>query len=353
METIEQQKIIVTGGDGFLGTYVVQMLQYCGVRNIFIPRSRHYNLIHIDHTCRLLRDYPPDQIIHLASTCLRINNDAKLTSFENHSDVTIWRNLIDVASKNHIPKITIILEYHAYPPWCHSSFNEIELDDLDNWSECQLHHPSQQLLKEIQSLTRYPYPVDCNNPGAVGCPHPTESKISVLITSEVYGPGDHFQVNGRRLLSSTIRLLSDAKEQGKSQVIVSGHPDDELDFLYALDAAEGIVNAIKSPSEIGIMNLASTNISRWGMVVEQIASYLDYYGEINWTESDRLPFCKSLQTENAKDTIGFYPATDLESGLKETIQWFCTHRRFILENETDASITWADSQIKQIGHIFN
>ena len=331
METMEQQKIIVTGGDGFLGTYVVQMLQYCGVRNIFIPRSRHYDLTQIDHTYRLIRDYPPDQIIHLASTCFEANGAGKVPSSENHPDVTIWRNLIEVATNNHIPKIIAVVDYHAYPDWCHHPYRETEVDDLTKWTEYQAQHPYQQLLKEIIHPRHQPE---------------KQCKISAYISSEIYGPGDHFHVSGRRLLSSTIRLFSDTKEQSEHQVIVPGHPDDELDFLYALDAAEGIVNGIKNPSGSGIMNLATGNLLRWRVVVEQIASHLDYRGEIYWEESKRPPQSKSLQTENAKDTIGFYPATNLESGLKETIQWFCTHRRFILENEADMTIPWIESHIE-------
>ena len=168
----------------------------------------------------------------------------------------------------------------------------------------------------------------------------------MFITSEIYGPGDHFHSLSRRLLSSTIRLFSNAKEQNEPDVVVPGHPDDELDFLFALDAAEGIVQGIKSPTEIEITNLASGNLSRWSVVVKQIASYLDYHGEIHWAESGQPFQNKSLQTDKAKDTIGFYPATNLESGLKETIQWFCTHRRFILENEADMTIAWSDSHTK-------
>ena len=345
METMEQQKIIVTGGDGFLGTYVVQMLQYCGVRNIFIPRSRHYDLTQIDHTNRLIRDYPPDQIIHLASTCPKADGAAKVPSYENHPDVTIWRNLIEVATNNHIPKIITVVDYHAYPAWCHHPYQESVVDDMTKWTEHQAQHSYQQLLKEIIQPRQQPEN-QSKTPSAVGCPHPTECKISVYITSEIYGPGDHFHPNGRRLLSSTIRLFSDTKEQSEHQVMVPGHPDDELDFLYALDAAEGIVHGIKNPLGIEIMNLASGSLSRWGIVVEQIASYLDYHGEFHWTEPERPPQYRSLRTENAKDTIGFYPSTDLGSGLKETIQWFCTHRRFILENEADMSIPWIDSHTK-------
>jgi GDP-L-fucose synthase len=331
MEALEGRRVIVTGGDGFLGTYVVQILQDLGVRRVFVPRSRHYDLTNIDNTYRLLRDYPPNQIIHLASTCPWTTDTNKISNADCHPMVRMWRNLRDTADKNQVSEMVAVVDYHAYPEWCHPPYSDTDMSDQSNWAPCPKPHPYELLLKEALEANL-----------KEGC----HLSTSVLIASEIYGPGDRFHLGSRRMMPSVIRAISDAKEQGKTEVAVSGHPDDEMDFLYACDAAEGIVHASKHPSEIGVMNLGSGKVSRWAVVVEQIASYLDYKGEIRWAESHRPARLQSLQTDKAKDTIGFYPATDLESGLKETIRWFCTHRRFILENEVDLGVPYPEVQDK-------
>ncbi len=329
MDSLTQRKIIVTGGDGFLGTYLVQQLQDCGFRNVFVPKRKHYDLATLDSVNRLLRDYPPDMVIHLAASCPYALDNGEKTSDKydpmDHPDVIMWRNILIAAKHNDISEMITVWDYHAYPSWCQSPFSEQEVADASQWEGYENYRSHAEVfLREIVN----------HQTGEFG-----DYKITAFIMGELYGPGDRFYVNGRRLMSSTIRAISDAKENGESAVDILGHSGDKIDFMYVGDAANGIISVIEGGTEGGIINIASGQTTIWGEVVEQIAEYLEYSGKLRWTDRAQDPNRISLNTALVKEKCGFQAESDLQLGLSETVQWFCTHRRFILENEADWVVT--------------
>ncbi|KPL07587.1 hypothetical protein AMJ86_03930 [bacterium SM23_57] len=333
MDTLTQPKIIVTGGDGFLGTYVVKLLQDQGVRNVFVPRSKHYDLYELENVHRLFRDYPPDLVIHLASSCPLSQESNNHNDPYNQPDMCMCKNILAAAQQHTVPEVVTVLDYHSYPGWCDHPLSEDDLEDLSNWNAKDAGNLlGATYLKEV---------VEKNH--TLG----EKSNIITCITSEIYGPGDRFQVQSRRLLAAAIRIISDAKEQQDSEAIIPGHPDDEIDFLYITEAVDGIVAAIKSDVTSGIINLALGKTHRWRNVVEQVVAYLEYDGEMSWMETDRQPRQVAFNVSRAKDRTGFNPSIGVEVGLQETVQWFCTHRRFILENEADTMVQWQTSHHNQ------
>jgi GDP-L-fucose synthase len=327
MDTLTNRKIIVTGGDGFLGIHVVQELQDRGVKNVFVPRSKYYDLSNTDHAVRLLRDYPPDIIIHLAASCpLSRESDRRLDP-EISPDHCMCNNILAAAQMRQVLQIVAVWDYHAYPSWCHFPLAEEEVENLSEWEKNGAGGSREAIC--LQEVIRASGKGECN------------VKIQAFIAPELYGPGDQFHAQGHRRLPSTIRMISDAKERQQNEVTIPGHPDDTIDFLHVCDIARGIVAAIEKETEYKIMNLASGKSSRWGDVVDQISEYLDYHGGILYSESDRNPDQSSLKTDRAHNQSGFEPTIDLETGLKDTVRWFCTHRRFILENEIDSRVDWS------------
>ena len=333
MDTLTQSKIIVTGGDGFLGTYVVKLLQDQGVRNVFVPRSKHYDLIELENVHRLFRDYPPDLVIHLASSC-PLSQESRIHDYpHDRPGVRMCKNILAATQQHKVPEVVTVLDYHSYPNWCDPPLSEDDLEDLSRWSGKDTGNlPDETYLKEV---------VEQNHTLGEG------TNVITCITSEIFGPGDRFQVQSRRMLASAIRIISNAKEQQDTEAILPGHPDDEVDFLYVTEAATGIVAAIDGDVTSGILNLALGKTSLWRNVVEQIAAYLEFDGEISWMETNRQSRQVAFSISRAKNRIGFDPSMSIEAGLKETVQWFCTHRRFILENEADMKIQWPTSLQKQ------
>jgi GDP-L-fucose synthase len=336
MDALTHRKIIVIGGDGFLGNYVVQLLEDYGVRNMFIPRSKHYDLTDPDNAHRLFRDYPPDQVIHLASTCPLSGQISELADPASDPDLIMWRNILLAAEAHNNPEIVKVWDYHAYPEWCPTPYSECDAEDLSRWSQSsQCKSPSELFLLDL---------LHYNDQRTGGC------EVISFINSEIYGPGDRFHAQGRRRLPSTIRSISDAKEQGEPVISIPGNPNDMMDHLYVCDAASAIVNAIANHQKTGIMNVASGQCHRWAEVVERIIAYLEYPGDIMWMEHERTPCNISMRIDRARDTIGYQPEADFEEALKETVQWFSTHRRFILENEADMHLPWHLNGIWQPNH---
>jgi GDP-L-fucose synthase len=293
-----------------------------------VPKSKYYDLAALDSANRLLRDYPPDIVIHLAASCPDISGTGVKTSDEfdpmDHPDVVMWRNILIAAKHNNTEQMMTVWDYHAYPTWCKPPFWEQEAADISKWEGYDNYRsPSEVFLQEVVNH---------------GESDNRDYKITSFITGELYGPGDRFYVNGRRLMSSTIRTISDAKENDEKSVDVLGHPDDNIDIMYVGDAADGIVNVIEKGGEGGIVNIGSGCGAVWGEVVEQIAKYLNYSGEIRWIDGNRNPNQISLNTALAKGKYGFQAETEIQSELLETVQWFCAHRRFILENEAEWAV---------------
>ncbi len=196
-------------------------------------------------------------VIHLAASCPYVLDNGEKTSDKHdpmdHPDVVMWRNILIAAKHNNISEMITVWDYHVYPSWCQSPFSEREAADISQWEGYEDYRSHAEVfLREIVN----------HQTGEYG-----DYKITAFITGELYGPGDRFYVNGRRLMSSTIRAISDAKEHGETAVDVLGHPDDKIDFIYVGDAADGITCVIEHGTEGGIINIGSGHTANWGEVV--------------------------------------------------------------------------------------
>lgn len=303
------KKIVVTGGAGFLGRYVVGKLEERGCRNIFVLRSRDYNLVDNEAVKRLYRDTAPDVVIHLAAVVGGIGANRANPGRFFYENLMMGVQMIEQGRLAGLEKFVAVGTICAYPKFTPVPFRE---EDLWNGYPEETNAPyglaKKMLLVQIQAY-RQQY-------GFNGI---------FLLPVNLYGPGDNFDPESSHVIPALIAKMVDARESGQTQVVLWGTGRASREFLYVEDAAEGIVLAsqnyeksepvnIGTGSEISIRDLASL-----------IARLTGYRGGITWdTTKPDGQLRRMLDTSRALKEFGFKARVSLEEGLKRTIDYYQT-----------------------------
>ncbi len=306
-------RVTVTGGGGFLGSYVVDELRRRGATQVFIPRKRDYDLVQHDAVVRLLDDARPDIIIHLAANVGGIGaNRARPAEFF-YDNLMMGVQLMHEAWKRGVRKFVAIGTVCAYPKFTPVPFKE---DDLWNGYPEETNAPyglaKKMLLVQAQAYRRqYGF------------------NAIFLLPANLYGPGDNFDLETSHVIPAMIRKFVAAKETG-GPVVLWGDGTPTREFLYAADAAEAIVEATEKydgPEPVNIGTGEEISIRR---LAETVARMVGYTGDIVWdtTKPNGQPRRK-LDTSRAKAYFGWEAKTPFDEGLRATIEWFLAHREEI------------------------
>jgi GDP-L-fucose synthase len=301
------KRIVVTGGAGFLGRFVVERLNsYPGVE-VVVPRSRDYDLVKEVNVKRLLDDADPDLVIHMAAVVGGIGHNQKNPGRFFYDNLMMGAQLIEQSRLHGVKKFVAIGTVCAYPKFTPTPFKE---DDIWNGYPEETNAPyglaKKMMLVQSQSY-REQYGFNS----------------IFLLPANLYGPGDNFDLETSHVIPALIRKCIEARERGDAFIEAWGSGKVSREFLYVEDCAEGIVRASAVYNEPDPVNLGSGREVVIKDLVETIARLTGFEGEIRW-QSDRPDGQprRQLDTSRAFEKFGFRAQTTLEEGLKRTIAWY-------------------------------
>jgi len=304
---LKDKKILLTGGGGFLGSHVYDALIARGVpkENITIPRSKECDL-RIWENCERAAE-GQEIVIHLAANVGGIGyNKAKPgeLSFDN---VMINTQMMEAARRAGVEKYLALGTICSYPKFTPVPFKE---EDLWNGYPEETNAPyglaKKMMLVQAQAY-RQQYGFNA---------------IS-LMPVNLYGPRDHFNLTTSHVIPAIVKKISDACEAGHNYIEVWGTGTATREFLYAPDAAQGILLAVEKYDKPEPINLGSGQEITIKHVVEKIAECMNFTGELRWApdKPDGQPR-RCLDITKAQKEFGFKAPTPLDVGLRTTIDWY-------------------------------
>lgn len=301
------RRVCVTGGAGFLGSYVVEKLRERGAGSIFIPRSRDYDLVRPAAVEQLLSDARPDVIIHLAAQVGGIGANRAHPAEFFYNNLMMGVSLFHEAWKSGVDKFVAIGTVCAYPKFAPVPFKE---EDLWNGYPEETNAPyglaKKMLLVQSQS---YRQQYDFNS--------------IFLLPVNLYGPRDNFDLETSHVIPALIRKCTEAQERGDDHIVVWGDGSPTREFLYVEDAAEGIVLAAERYNSSEPVNLGSAFEISIKDLVELIVQLTGFEGSIIWdTSKPNGQPRRKLDTNKAERLFGFSARTDFEAGLRRTIEFY-------------------------------
>jgi GDP-L-fucose synthase len=302
--------IVVTGGAGFLGSQLVKKLGESGCKDVFVPRSKDYNLVEMEAVKRLYNDARPNVVIHLAARVGGIGANMRNPGSFFYENLMMGVQLIEQGRLRGIEKFVAIGTICAYPKFTPVPFKE---ENLWNGYPEETNAPyglaKKMLLVQSQAY-RQQYGFNS----------------IYLLPVNLYGPGDNFDPEYSHVIPALIKKVFDAKDQGEKRIIAWGTGKASREFLYVDDAAEGIVLATEKYNKSEPVNLGAGFEISIKELAEMICELAGFDGNIKWDMSkpDGQPR-RCLDTSKAKKEFGFKAKTDFREGLRKTIEWYGKH----------------------------
>jgi GDP-L-fucose synthase len=312
------KRVLVTGGAGFLGAYVVEKLEKKGCKKIFIPRSKDYDLVEMDAVKRLYKDAKPDIVIHLAARVGGIGANRSNPGRLFYDNLMMGAQMMEVGRKTGIEKFVAIGTVCAYPKFAPVPFHE---EDLWNGYPEETNAPY-GLAKKMLLVQSQAYR------GQYGF------NAIYLLPTNIYGPRDNFDPESSHVIPALIKKCVDAKHSPPTSnlqpptVTVWGSGRPTREFLYVEDAAEGILLAAEKYNKPDPVNLGAGFEISIKDLVDLIAKLTAFKGKIIWdnTKPDGQPR-RMLDVTKAEKEFGFKAKTRFEEGLKRTIEWYISTRK--------------------------
>jgi len=306
MLSLPDKRIVVTGGAGFLGSHVVELLRAHGCRNIFAPRSRCYDLRRQDDIARMLADAQPEVLIHLAAVVGGIGANRENPGRFFYENIVMGVELMEQARRCGVEKFVAVGTVCAYPKFTPAPFRE---DDLWTGYPEETNAPyglaKKMLLVQAQAY-RQQYGFNA----------------IYLLPVNLYGPRDSSDPAKSHVIPALIKKCMDAVESGADEIEVWGTGAASREFLYVEDCARGIVMAAERYNSVEPVNLGVGSEITIRDLVELIAELSGFKGRIVWdpTKPDGQPR-RYLDVSRAKREFGFRATTDFRDGLRRTIEW--------------------------------
>jgi GDP-L-fucose synthase len=306
------KRVLVTGGAGFLGSFVVERLRARQCEHITIPRSRDYDLRHETAIVRLLETARPDIILHLAAVVGGIGANRDNPGRFLYDNLMMGALLMEQARLAGVSKFVALGTICSYP-----KFTPVPFREEDLWTG----YPEE---------TNAPYGLAKKILLVQGQAYRQQYGFNAihLLPVNLYGPRDNFDPASSHVIPALIKKCVDAMEAGEPRVTVWGTGQATREFLYAEDAAEGIVLAAEHYDGPEPVNLGAGFEISIRDLAQLIARTTGFKGAIDWDSSkpDGQPR-RCLDTSRAERLFGFKARTTFEDGLRKTIDWYREARR--------------------------
>jgi GDP-L-fucose synthase len=306
------KRVCVTGGAGFLGSFVLAALERRGAAQVFVPKIEEYDLVNPADIQRLYDEARPDIIIHLAALAGGIGaNRARPADFF-YINLMMGVQLMHEAWKRGVEKFVAIGTVCAYPKFTPIPFREENIwDGYPEETNAPYGLAKKMLLVQAQAY-REQYGFNA----------------IYLLPVNLYGPRDNFDLQTSHVIPALIRKYIEAQQRGDKEVVLWGDGSPTREFLYAGDAADGILTAAERYNGAEPVNLGSGQEISIKDLSELIARLTGYQGQLVWdTSQPNGQPRRALDTSRAAEYFGWRASVPFEEGLRQTIAWYReTHR---------------------------
>jgi len=303
----ENKNVVVTGGAGFLGSYVVEKLRVVGAKKIFVPRIEEYDLRDRDAIIQLLKETKPNIVIHLAGVVGGIGANRANPGKFFYDNAIMGIQLMEYSRQFGVEKFVAVGTICAYPKFAPVPFRE---EDLWNGYPEETNAPyglaKKMLLVQAQAY-RQQYGFNA----------------IYLLPVNLYGPRDNFNPDSSHVIPALIKKCAEAVKNGDDEIVVWGTGSATREFLYVEDCAEAIVLATERYDKPDPVNIGAGFEISIKDLVTLIAKLTGFKGKIVWdkTKPDGQPR-RMLDTSKAEREFGFRAKVKFDEGLRKTIEWY-------------------------------
>ena len=306
----QDRTVVVTGGNGFLGTKVVNRLRSLGA-NVIAPRRREADLTKVGVAEQLFTTHRPSHVIHLAARVGGIGYNQVAPAQLYLDNLMMGTLTIEAARAAGVEKTVILGTVCSYPKFTPVPFREQSIwDGYPEETNAPYGIAKKALLVHAQV-----------NEAQYG------QQFAFVIPTNLYGPGDKFHESVSHVIPALIKKCVEAKEHGDDKVQVWGTGTASRDYLYADDAAEAIVLAAELRTSTEPINLGNNREVTIRETAETIARVVGFTGELVWDPSkpDGQPR-RRVDASRAEHELGWHAHTDFEEGIRNTVEWYLANR---------------------------
>jgi GDP-L-fucose synthase len=300
----QNKNVLVTGGNGFLGSHLVELLLRKKVKKLISPASKEYDLTKISNCRRIVQGV--DIVFHLAAKVGGIGLNRERPAELFYDNLLMGTQLMNEAKKANIEKFIALGTICSYPKFTPIPFSEESIwDGYPEETNAPYGLAKKMLLVQSQAY-RQQYGF----------------RSIVIFPTNLYGPRDNFKIDSSHVIPALILKIHNANKSN-SALTVWGDGSPTRDFLYVEDAARGIILAADKYDDIKPINIGSEQEVSIKDLVTIIAKLMHYKGTIKWdTSKPNGQPRRCVSNKRAEEKLGFKPLVSLEEGLRRTIKWF-------------------------------
>lgn len=306
----KNKKVIVTGGSGFLGTPVVEILREKGAE-VFVPRRRDYDLIQLQESLRCFAEHRPEVVIHSAAFYGGIWINQMYPAKIYYENLMMATNVIEACRLSGVKKFVGVGTACSYPGYLTGELNE---EDLWNGPAHETVR-NYGMVKKMMQIQCWAYKKQYGFNG-----------IHLILTN-LYGPGDTYNPERSHVAAALVRKFVEATQRGDAAVEVWGTGKPIREFLFVNDAAEAIVRAAEIYDDVAPVNIGTGIGTSIRELAETIQDVSGFAGTLTWnTEKPDGQMKKILDVRKMKTALQWQPPTALREGLEKTIRWYVANK---------------------------